>query len=78
MQIILNGKEKSIIQDEVIKALEKQVAKTPRVMETSLRGEKFWWYCGHCNASHHTNSRHRYCCACGGKVNWEEYLSREK
>ena len=56
----------------VISALEKQITKKPKVMETTLVGEKFWWYCGHCGASRHTNSKSNYCSYCGGKVNWNE------
>lgn len=57
--------------DIAIKALEKQIPKKPKVMDTTLAGEKFWWYCGHCGASRHTGSKSNYCGYCGGKVDWE-------
>lgn len=51
--------------------LEKQIPKKPeRIMEKSLIGENFWWYCGHCGASRHTGSKSNYCSHCGGKVDW--------
>lgn len=53
-----------------ISALEKQIPKKPKIMETPLVGEKFWWYCGHCGASRHTGSKTNYCGYCGGKVDW--------
>ena len=53
-----------------ISALEKQISKKPKVMETTLVGEKFWWYCGHCGASRHTGSKANYCGYCGGKADW--------
>lgn len=56
--------------DEITKALQKQIPKKPKVMETTLVGEKFWWYCGHCGASLHTNTKHNHCSYCGGKVDW--------
>lgn len=56
-----------------ISALEKQIPKKPKVMETTLVGEKFWWYCGHCGASRHTGSKANYCGYCGGKVDWRNY-----
>ena len=55
---------------DAISALEKQIPKKPKVMETTLVGEKFWWYCGHCGASRHTGSKANYCGYCGGKVDW--------
>lgn len=57
--------------DTAIEALEKQIPKKPKVMNTTLVGEKFWWYCGHCGASRHTGSKSNYCGYCGGKVDWE-------
>ena len=56
--------------DLLIETLEKQIPKKPKVMETTLVGEKFWWYCGHCGASLHTNTKHNHCSYCGGKVDW--------
>ena len=58
------------MRDMVISALEKQIPKKPKVMKTTLVGEKFWWYCGHCGASRHTGSKANYCGYCGGKVDW--------
>lgn len=58
------------VADEITKALQKQIPKKPKVMETTLVGEKFWWYCGHCGASRHTGSKANYCGYCGGKVDW--------
>ncbi|MEG3040865.1 MAG: hypothetical protein RR891_02600 [Clostridium sp.] len=54
-----------------IEALEKQIPKKPKIMNTTLIGEKFWWYCGHCGASRHTGNRSNYCGYCGGKVDWD-------
>lgn len=53
-------------------ALEKEIPKKPKIMDSTLVGEKFWWYCGHCGASRHTNSKSNCCSYCGGKVNWNE------
>lgn len=58
------------VADEITKALQKQIPEKPKVMETTLVGEKFWWYCGHCGASRHTGSKANYCGYCGGKVDW--------
>jgi hypothetical protein len=58
------------VADEITKALQKQIPKKPKIMETPLVGEKFWWYCGHCGASRHTGSKSNYCGYCGGKVDW--------
>jgi hypothetical protein len=58
------------VADEITKALQKQISKKPKVMETTLVGEKFWWYCGHCGASRHTGTKHNYCSHCGGKTDW--------
>ena len=55
-----------------IQALEKEIPKKPKIMDSTLVGEKFWWYCGHCGASRHTNSKSNCCSYCGGKVNWNE------
>jgi hypothetical protein len=55
---------------QAISALEKQIPKQPKIMETTLIGENFWWYCGHCGASRHTGSKSNYCGYCGGKVDW--------
>lgn len=54
-----------------IEALEKQMPKKPKLMDATLVGARFWWYCGHCGASRHTGSRSNYCSYCGGKVDWE-------
>lgn len=54
-----------------IEVLEKQIPKKPKIMNTTLVGEKFWWYCGHCDASRHTGSKSNYCGYCGGKVDWD-------
>lgn len=43
----------------------------PKLMPKPLKNERFWWYCGHCGASRHTNTKHRHCSYCGGKVDWE-------
>ena len=52
-------------------AQEKQLPKKPKIMNSTLVGEKFWWYCGHCGASRHTGSKSNYCSYCGGKVDWD-------
>ena len=62
--------EINILDYTVIAALEKQIPKKPKIMETPLKGEKFWWYCGHCGASRHTGSKSNHCSFCGGKVDW--------
>jgi len=49
----------------------KEIPKKPKIMDTTLVGEKFWWYCGHCEASRHTGSKSNYCGYCGGKVDWD-------
>lgn len=53
------------------KLCEKQIPKKPKIMNTTLVGEKLWWYCGHCGASRHTGSKSNYCSYCGGKVDWD-------
>ena len=65
------------VADEITKALQKQIPEKPKVMETTLVGEKFWWYCGHCGASRHTGSKANYCGHCGGKVDWRNKDEKE-
>lgn len=69
--IIFQIPEDEEIIDTIIQTLEKQMPKKPKIMNATLAGEKFWWYCGHCGASRHTNSRSNYCSYCGGKTDWK-------
>lgn len=55
-------------------SMRKQLPVKPKVMLRPLKSEKYWWYCGSCGASRHTNSRSHYCSYCGQRVDWSEYL----
>ena len=55
-------------------SMRKQIPVKPKIMEKPLKNEKFWWYCGSCGASRHTNVRSNYCSFCGQRVDWSEYL----
>ena len=61
-----------------IYSMRKQIPVKPVLIEGSLKGEKYWWRCGACDASMHTNTRHRYCHYCGSRVDWSEVLSKSE
>ena len=59
-------------------SMRKQIPVKPQLMEARLKGEKYWWRCGSCNASMHTNTRHNYCHYCGQRVDWSEVFSKSE
>ena len=66
--------------DETINAIstysmQKQIPVKPKVMPKPLKKESFWWYCGKCGASHHTNFRKSYCSYCGQRVDWSDHIN---
>lgn len=61
-----------------IYSMRKQIPVKPKLIEGHLKGEKYWWNCGSCGASMHTNTRHNYCHFCGQRVDWSEVLSKSE
>ena len=59
-------------------SMRKQIPVKPRLIDGHLIGEKYWWQCGACGASMHTNTRHHYCHYCGQRVDWTEVLCKSE
>lgn len=57
-----------------ISSMEKQIPIAPKIVPKPLVDGKFWWYCGKCGTSRHTDYRSNYCPYCGQRVDWSEYL----